>query len=147
MNKRHIGYAVKSLGRMIGQALDNIPAIKENKDLRGLHVWVLNFLFRNVEKDVFQRDIEAEFHIRRSTATEVLQAMEGTGLLRRVPVEYDARLKKIVLTDYAEDIRKQLGEQVERTEAQLTEGFTQEEIDAFFAYVDRFKANLEKYGA
>ncbi len=147
MNKRHIGYAVKSLGRMIGQALDNIPAIKENKDLRGLHVWVLNFLFRNAEKDVFQRDIEAEFHIRRSTATEVLQAMEGTGLLRRVPVEYDARLKKIVLTDYAEDIRKQLGEQVERTEAQLTEGFTQEEIDAFFAYVDRFKANLEKYGA
>lgn len=147
MNKRHIGYAVKSLGRMIGQALDNIPAIKENKDLRGLHVWVLNFLFRNAEKDVFQRDIEAEFHIRRSTATEVLQAMEGTGLLHRVPVEYDARLKKIVLTDYAEEIRKQLGEQVERTEAQLTEGFTQEEIDAFFAYVDRFKANLEKYGA
>ena len=104
-------------------------------------------MFRNAEKDVFQRDIEAEFQIRRSTASEVLQAMEGGGLLRREPVGYDARLKKIVLTDYAQEIRKQLGEQVERIESLLTEGFTQEEIDRFFSYVERFNANLEKYGA
>lgn len=96
---------------------------------------------------MFQRDIEAEFQIRRSTASEVLQAMEGGGLLRREPVGYDARLKKIVLTDYAQEIRKQLGEQVERIESLLTEGFTQEEIDRFFSYVERFNANLEKYGA
>ncbi len=147
MNKRHIGYAVKSLGRRINLAVDNIPAIKENKILTGIHVWILNFLFRNAERDVFQRDIEAEFQIRRSTASEVLQAMEGGGLLCRVPVDYDARLKKIVLTDYAQEIRKQLGEQVERIEMLLTEGFTQEEIDNFFAYVERFNANLEKYGA
>lgn len=68
-------------------------------------------------------------------------------MLCRVPVDYDARLKKIVLTDYAQEIRKQLGEQVERIETLLTEGFTQEEIDNFFAYVERFNANLEKYGA
>ena len=74
MNRRHIGYAVKSLGRRINLAVDNIPAIKENKILTGIHVWILNFLFRNAEKDVFQRDIEAEFQIRRSTASEVLQA-------------------------------------------------------------------------
>lgn len=65
MNKRHIGYAVKSLGRRINLAVDNIPAIKENKILTGIHVWILNFLFRNADRDVFQRDIEAEFQIRR----------------------------------------------------------------------------------
>lgn len=49
--------------------------------------------------------------------------MEEGGLIRRVPVGYDARLKKIELTDYAGEIRKQLEEQIRRTERQLTEGF------------------------
>ena len=65
-------------------------------------------------------------------------------LICRVPVEYDARLKKIVLTEYAQEIRKQIGAQIERAEAQMTEGFTQEELERFFGYIDRMCANLEK---
>ena len=144
MDKRHIGYAVNSLSRRISRVMDSIPAIKENKNLTGIHIWVLNFLFRSAEKDVYQRDVEREFNIRRSTATELLKAMEGGGLIRREPVDFDARLKKIVLTEYAEDIRKQLQAQIKRTEAQLTEGFTDEEIETFFSFVERFKNNLKK---
>lgn len=122
MDKRHIGYAVNSLSRRISRVMDSIPAIKENKNLTGIQIWVLNFLFRSAEKDVYQWDVEREFNIRRSTATELLKAMEGGGLIRREPVDFDARLKKIVLTEYAEDIRKQLQAQIKRTEAQMTEG-------------------------
>ncbi len=135
MDKRHIGYAVNSLSRRISRVMDSIPAIKENKNLTGIQIWVLNFLFRSAEKDVYQRD---------STATELLKAMEGGGLIRREPVDFDARLKKIVLTEYAEDIRKQLQAQIKRTEAQMTEGFTDEEIETFFSFVERFKNNLKK---
>ena len=112
--------------------------------MTGIQIWVLNFLFRSAEKDVYQRDVEREFNIRRSTATELLKAMEGGGLIRREPVDFDARLKKIVLTEYAEDIRKQLQAQIKRTEAQMTEGFTDEEIETFFSFVERFKNNLKK---
>ena len=138
MDKRHIGYAVNSLGRRITRVMDNIPAIKGNKNLTGIQIWVLNFLFRSAGKDVYQRDVEREFNIRRSTA------MERGGLIRREPVVFDARLKKIVLTDYAEDIRKQLQAQIKKTEAQMTEGFTDEEIETFFSFVERFKNNLKK---
>ena len=144
MDKRHIGYAVNSLGRRISRVMKNIPAIKENKNLTGIQIWVLNFLFRNAGKDVYQRDVEREFNIRRSTATELLKAMERGGLIRREPVDFDARLKKIVLTDYAEDIRKQLQAQIYRTEERMTDGFTEEELDAFFSFVERFKNNLKK---
>ena len=144
MDKKHIGYAVNSLGRRISRVMNNIPAIKENKNLTGIQIWVLNFLFRSAGKDVYQRDVEREFNIRRSTATELLKTMERGGLIRRESVVFDARLKRIVLTDYAEEIRRQLQAQIERTEAELTEGFSEKELDDFFSYVARFKLNLKK---
>ena len=146
MDQRHVGPAVRSLSHRIGQVLNNIPAVRENKDLTGIQVWILNFLFRRGERPTFQRDVEAEFNIRRSTATEILKQMEKGGLIRRVPVDYDARLKKIELMPYASEIKKQLEEQIRRTERQLTEGFTREELDAFFGCLTRFQENLAKIG-
>ena len=93
---------------------------------------------------MFQKDVEGEFSIRRSTATELLKTMEAGGLIRRIPVHYDARLKKIVLTERAAEVRRQLQERVERTERELTKGFSEAELDAFFDYVARFKANLSQ---
>lgn len=144
MDKRHIGYAVKSLSRRIDRAIENIPAAGESGKLTGVQFWVLNFLFRNAGRDIFQRDIENEFKIRRSTVTEDMQAMENAGLIRREPVEYDARLKKIVLTEYAEEVRRQIQAQVERTEERMTRGFTERELDDFFDYIARFKHNLSE---
>lgn len=144
MDRRHIGAAFKSIAHRIDRIMNNIPAIRANGKLTSIQVWILNFLFRNEGKDMFQRDVEREFHIRRSTATEILTAMERNDLIRRERTDYDARLKKIVLTGYAAEIRKQLQTQMRRLEAALTDGFTDDEIRQFFAFVDRFKANLEK---
>lgn len=144
MDRRHVGPAVRTLSHRIGQVLNNIPAVRDNKNMTGIQVWILNFLFRRGQEPTFQRDVESEFNIRRSTATEILKQMEKGGLIRRVPVEYDARLKKIELTDYAEVVKQQLERQVQRTERQLTEGFSEEELDAFFSYVCRFQENLAK---
>ena len=144
MDNWHVGYAVKSRNRRIGRVIDNIPAVRENKNLTSIQFWVLTFLFLEAGRDVFQRDVEAEFNIRRSTATEILKAMEANGLIRREPVGYDARLKKIVTLPYAEEIRKQLEAQVDRTERHLTEGFTKEELAQFYEFIRRFKENLGK---
>ena len=146
MDKRHIGYAVKSLNRSISRMIDNIPAVRENKNLTSIQFWILAFLFRNADQDLYQKDVEVEFKIRRSTATELMKSMEASGLICRIPVEHDARLKKIVTTEYAQKIREQLDAQVDLTETQLTEGFSDEEIDQFFNFVRRFKENLAKIG-
>ena len=144
MDKRHIGYAVKSLSRRIDRTIENIPVAGESGKLTGVQFWLLSFLFRNEGRDIFQRDIESEFKIRRSTATELLHSLEAGGFIRREPVGYDARLKKIVLTDYAEDVRRRIQAQVERAEEMMTHGFTQRELDDFFDYIARFKQNLSE---
>ncbi len=60
--------------------------------------WVINYLYENRGRDVFQRDIQEQFAVRRSTVTGILQLMEKNGWITRQSVGEDARLKKIVLT-------------------------------------------------
>ena len=51
-------------------------------------------LFQSLRCDIYQRDVEKEFQIRRSTVTGTLQLLEKKGFIRRESVEWDARLKK-----------------------------------------------------
>ena len=50
MDNWHVGYAVKSLNRRIGRVIDNIPAVRENKNLTSIQFWVLTFLFREADE-------------------------------------------------------------------------------------------------
>ena len=102
-------------------------------------------MHRNVE--VFQRDLEQEFHIRRSTATAILQAMERNGLISREPVARDARLKKLVLTKRAKDHHDLFCNAMQRVEKIITQDVSKEELDLFFAVVEKFENNLEQFTA
>ena len=65
-------------------------------------------LFQSLKKDIYQKDIEKEFQIRRSTATGILQLLEKNGFVIRETVEWDARLKKLVPTAKAEGVREEI---------------------------------------
>ena len=64
-----------------------------------MHGWIIEYLYRHRDEPVFQRDIEREFSITRSTVTNILQLMERKGYIRRQSVPQDARLKQLVLTE------------------------------------------------
>ena len=95
--ERHVGGEIRVLSNLIKRCMDDgMPP-----ETTGMQGWIIGFLHRNEDRDMFQRDVEAEFNIRRSTATGILQLMEKNGFLLREPVAYDARLKKLVLTPKA----------------------------------------------
>lgn len=64
-----------------------------------MHGWIIEYLYRHRDEPVFQRDIEREFSITRSTVTDILQLMERKGYIQRQSVPQDARLKQLVLTE------------------------------------------------
>lgn len=104
---------------------------------------IIEYLYSNRAKgDLFQRDVEARFSIRRSTATGLLQLMEKRGFLEREPVSYDARLKKLVLTQKALNQRAQIREAIRNMEALLAKGLTQQEVDDFYRIIDKMKHNV-----
>jgi DNA-binding MarR family transcriptional regulator len=105
---------------------------------------VIGFLTHHHSKDVFQRDLEREFQVRRSTASAILQTMERDGLLKREPVAWDARLKRLVLTHRAEALHGQFRGMMAQAEAAITRGVTPEELDVFFRVVDKFEHNLNE---
>ena len=64
-----------------------------------MHDWIMSYLYWHKEEPVYQRDIEREFSITRSTVTNILQLMERKGYIERRSVPQDARLKQLVLTE------------------------------------------------
>ena len=56
-----------------------------------MHGWIIEYLYRHRDEPVFQRDIEREFSITRSTVTNILQLMERKGYIQRQSVPQDDR--------------------------------------------------------
>lgn len=103
---------------------------------------VVEYLYENRERDVFQRDLEGEFMIRRSTVTGILQGMERRGMICRQAVERDARLKKLILTDKGLAVHKHVAESLSQIEARALAGLSEEEILLFRRTLEKIKRNL-----
>ena len=94
--------------------------------------------------DVFQKDVEEEYGIRSSTATELLKQMEKNGLITRQPMPYDNRLKKIILTPKALAYREQVVRDVTEIEDALTKGIDPSQLEIFFAVLEKMMDNLSE---
>ena len=99
-------------------------------------------LARGQECDVFQKDIEEEYSLRPPTATKILKDMEKNGLIRRETVPYDARLKRIVVTEKGLQYQEMIRESLEETERRLTAGITEDDLATFFRVISRMIRNM-----
>ena len=139
---RHIGFELRQVANIIRREIDNAVSKRNIEKLTGMQGREIGYLCHNGEKEIFQRDIEAEFSIRRSTATTMLQTMEKHGLIKRAPVEYDARLKRILPTDIAETRHKIFEEEINRVENQVLNGITKKEAETLLSILNKIKNNL-----
>ena len=98
-------------------------------ELTAMHGWILGYLCRNEHKDIFQKDIEAEFKICRSTVTNILKLMEKKGYIKRESVPYDARLKKLVLTDTGRELHEKTKDMIDMLEEQTVAGISKEDLE------------------
>lgn len=121
-------------GRMPDAGVERITAVQG---------WVLSYLYDNTDTDIFQRDVEREFRIRRSTATTILQGMERNGMIIRTPVAHDGRLKKLELTQEARRRHAEVMRNMDEMEDRLCTGISEEELASFFLTLDKIRANLD----
>lgn len=139
-----IGFEIKTITNLIKRQFDSSNVIKDLDNMTGMHGWIIGYLYNKSQQgDVFQRDLERQFSIRRSTATKILQLMEKNGLILRQAVDFDARLKKLVLTDKAIAIHQLVQKEIDKTEDRLTKGFTQQEKDTLLGLLEKIKNNMQ----
>lgn len=104
--------------------------------------WIIGYIYENRDKDVFQKDIEEQFSITRSTVSKVVDYMVGKGLIERQSVASDARLRKLVLTDKATEIVKGMIKNGDHLEKQMMDGFSAAEREQFISYIGRIRENI-----
>ena len=142
MYEDSIGNNIHILSRQLKREMD----FKLTKyGITGVQSAMIGFIYDEAKKkDVFAKDIEKNFDTRRASIAGMLQNMEKNGLIKRETVGGDARLRRIVLTDKALEIRKEVQKNIRKVEKQAMEGLTKEEVKKYVELTKKMSANLEK---
>ena len=113
------------------------------EDVTAMHGWILAYLYRERDREVFQRDIEHAFSITRSTVTNILQLMEKKGYIRRMSVPQDARLKRLILTEAGARAHRQVMLSLRQTDQYVSGLLTEEESAELLRLLNKLRAGLE----
>lgn len=139
-NQQHIGKAINIFSNRIHRKITK-EATKYG--LTGVQARILGFLVRQLDKrDIFQKDIEEELDIRRSSVTSVLQLMEKNGYIRRESVSEDARLKKIVITEKGMEIDAKVYNYILEFEEYLSSQLSDEEEKILIELINRLSDKI-----
>ena len=140
----HIGPQVHKMDRSISKLLEARVKAEGLDEVTLMHGWILRYLYEHQDAEIYQKDIEKYFGICRSGVTNIIQALEKKGLVCRASVASDARLKKVMLTEAGRESHEKLGEIFKRMDAELEEGITEEELQAFLRVTHKVHLNLRK---
>ena len=139
---RQIGIAIRCLNQKIGRAAMNAANEEFGDSATAVHGWVIRYLYENRDRDVFQKDLESRFSVRRSTMSSILKLMEKKGLIVKEPVDHDARLKKLILTPAALKIDEGMRDQIDEIEKRMCNGISESDINTFLAVIEKIGKNL-----
>lgn len=142
-DKTLISFELHKTSRCIKRYMDSHTQKSCADNMTGMHGWAIGYFYDHRGEDVFQRDFEKACNIRRSTATSILQLMEKNGLIVRESVPYDARLKKITLTEKALQMHRQVDDAFNALEDKLRSRLSEEETTTFFAVLKKIQQEVE----
>lgn len=143
MNKEEtIIFKIKTVSNILKRRVREIVKESHDYDITDAQILITKYLHDNENKDIFQKDLEEKFCIRRSTVTNILHIMEKNNLIIRKKVDYDARLKKIVLTEKSNQIHAKICKEISDIEENMLKNISKEEIYIFSKTLDKIKDNL-----
>lgn len=140
-NIKHIGKRIHIVSNQIKRRFDG--RLAQYGLTHSQHI-LLTYLAKNKQRDIFQRDIEEEFDIRRSSVSSILTHLEKKGYVSRQSVDYDARLKKLTITPAGLDIVDKMYSVVVEFEKSVEKTLSEEEIASLFSTLDKLSEIANK---
>lgn len=138
--EKEVGKELQMLSRQIKRRMDQ--SVSEYQ-ITGKQVFILLYIYDESKKrDVYAKDIEVAFDMRRASVTGILQLMEKNGIIQREGNAQDARLKKLMLTTKAKEAREKLKKEIIQVEKVLTKGISDQELVIFFTIMRKMSHNL-----
>lgn len=142
--EKRVGFTIRRLGHVLRRNLEARVKQEGIDEITLMHGWIIRYLYENQDQDVFQKDIEKNFSIGRSTVTGILQILEKKGFVSRKCVAHDARLKKVILTKKGMESHRKIEELITCQNQKMTEGVDARELQIFMRVAEQIRENLEK---
>ena len=91
-----------------------------------------------------QKELADKMNTSAAAMSASLKRMQKSGLIKKDSDEADSRINKIMLTEKGKQIHKDTFGKTMEIDRQMLEGFTEEETEQLFAYLDRVQENISK---
>lgn len=139
--ERRIGLEIRKLHQIIKHRIEKDRA-QDKMDLTHCQTRILLYINKQ-DAPVYQKDIEEFLHIRRSTATEILNVLERDGYIVRKRAEHDGRLKEISITPLTNTVVSSMDSYIDNLEKTLKSNISSEDLKIFYKVLDQVKENIE----
>lgn len=102
---------------------------------------ILHYLFHE-GGSALQKDVENEFHLRRSTVSQQLRRLEEDGYITRETAQEDGRSKRILLSEKAKAEQSEIVQKFRDVESYMEAALTDREKETFFELCEKIRARL-----
>ena len=141
--EKEIVFKLRVISNLLKRKIDEFLASKYDISISVLQSKVVKYLHTHKDEDVFQKDLEKVLNVRPSTVVEILKAMEKNDLIKKESVAFDARLKKITLTENMFRLCDNISTDVKNIEDTIKKGITEQELEIFFQVLSKIEENMK----
>ena len=133
------------LHKVDNQIKRKIDQVALKHDLTGIQAFFLKCIHdKSSEGDLFQRDLEKMFDIRRSSVSTMIGCVEKKGYIKRESIPTDKHINKIVLTEEGRKKYEEVDADLKEYKHQLLKDFSDEEIDLVYSMLQKISDNTKK---
>lgn len=135
----HIGPLI----RLLNKEFEQLHSQKASSmGLTPTQLFVLHYISKHQGENICHRDIEKQFELTHATVSGIISRLEAKGFINCFADEKDRRFRNIMITDKARLCESEMKKHIELYEAQLVEGFSEEEKALLKGYIIRLLENL-----
>lgn len=144
-NRIHLGFLLDCASREIRNAVSRgIIANSEGQQCNMKYGWLLGYLERR-EDPVFQKDLEKTFHFPKSTLADMIQYLDKSGFIAKVPVDGDGRKKQIVVTEAGKNFVSAAESQISAVEDYISKDIPPEQMELVVEVLEKLRSNAANY--
>lgn len=136
---RDLGHKFRQIDQMFKLRMNNNL---EELDITIAQMHVLGYLGHHEGEKVTQKILAQEFNVKHPTMSGILQRMQEKGLISISVDENNKKYKNIIKTKKADKIKDEMDKYRDYTEAVLTDGFSDDEINTLSKLLDKVYNNL-----
>lgn len=137
----NLGLEVRILSNLIYNKLNQMTMETENLTIH--QCWILQYLTNNIGKEIYQKDIEQLFSVKRSTANQMLRTIEARGYIKRVISEEDARKNVLSVTEEGIAACEHLVKKLYQFMLKLHGDIPKSELEQFQVTLRKLWSNIE----